>query len=184
MIETIHADEAATVLKGGGVIAYPTEAVWGFGCDPFNLDAVQRLLTIKQRAFEKGVLLVAAEIESVEPWLSDLPETVKVKMLASWPGPTTWVVPNKGILPDVVTGGRETVALRVSAHEGVQRLCRAFGGLVVSTSANKSGEPPCMAESEVAKQFEQTLDYIVPGRLGGAAKPSSIFNALTGEQLR
>lgn len=184
MIEITHANQAATILKDGGVIAYPTEAVWGFGCDPFNLEAVQRLLLIKQRAFEKGVLLVAADIESVEPWLSSLPKAVKAKMLASWPGPTTWVVPNKGLLPDVVTGGRETVALRVSAHEGVQRLCRAFGGLIVSTSANKTGEPPCMEESEVAKQFEQTLDYIVPGHLGGAAKPSSIINALTGEQLR
>lgn len=184
MIEAVHAEQAAVVLNRGGVIAYPTEAVWGFGCDPYNSAAVERLLAVKQRAFDKGVLLVAADIASVAPWLEGLPETVSAKLLATWPGPTTWVVPNNDILPSVVTGGRDTVALRVSAHSGVQRLCRAFGGLIVSTSANKSGMPPCMSEQEVAKQFKRTLDYIVPGRLGGATQPSSIFNAITGEQLR
>ena len=184
MLSLEIAQHTAQVLREGGVIAYPTEAVWGFGCDPFNETAVQKLIDIKQRPFEKGVLLVADSIQRVEPWLKMLDQVIVEKMLATWPGPFTWVVPNNGVLPAIVTGGRETVALRVSAHEGVKQICEAFDGLVVSTSANRSGEDAITSEAEVHCQFGTVLDYIVPGILGGATSPSSIFDAISGQQLR
>lgn len=184
MIRSIHTDMAAKVLLRGGVIAYATESVWGFGCDPYNFQAVDRLLSVKQRSIDKGMLLVAANIDMVQPWLDRLPADVVDTMLASWPGPVTWVVPNFGLVPLSVTGGRDTVAIRVSAHRGVQALTSRFGGLIVSTSANLSGRRPCKTAIAVRKQFPSGLDYIYPGVVGGAVKPSSIFDAMTGQQLR
>lgn len=184
MIQQIDAEKAAEVLKHGGVIAYPTEAVWGLGCDPFNRDAVRRLIAIKQRPFEKGVLVVADNLDRVNPWLRLLPSDQRTKIEQTWPGPVTWVVPNHDILPTEVTGGRETIAIRVSAHAGVQALCRSFGNVIVSTSANLSGEPAITSEHFVRQQFADVVDYIVPGQLGRQTSPSAIYDAASGKRLR
>jgi len=175
---------AAGVLNAGGVVAYPTEAVWGLGVDPFNTHAVQRLLAVKRRSFDKGVLLVGADIAMAEPWLSGLPAEVTANIASSWPGPTTWVLPNQGVFPKVVTGGRDTIAIRISAHPLVQALSSQFGGLVVSTSANLSGVPACRSKVKVMKQLGDKVDYVLSGALGGRSSPSAIYDALSGCQLR
>ena len=155
--------DVIAALRGGGVIAYPTEAVWGLGCDPANAAAVERLLALKQRDMAKGLILVAADLAQVESLLHGLDSQQRQRVLASWPGPHTWVVPVSADFPLWVRGQHDSVALRVSAHAGVQALCRAFGGPLVSTSANRSGAAPALDEAGVRQQFGGALAAIFPG---------------------
>jgi len=175
---------AVLALRQGGVIAYPTEAVWGLGCDPANEAAVYRLLALKQREVAKGLILAAAEVGQIEHLLKGLDATQRERVLASWPGPVTWVLP---VGPDFwpwVRGEHLSVAVRVSAHAGVRALCRAFGGALVSTSANLARAEPARDEAEVRQQFGDGLAAILPGALGGDLKPSEIRDARSGAILR
>lgn len=178
--------EAVKQLQLGHVIAYATEAVFGLGCDPDDEQAVQRLLDIKQRSVEKGVILIAADWEQLVPYvdLAQIPEPKLCQAFASWPGPFTWVMPAKSTTPRWLTGKFSSIAVRVSAHPQVQELCRAWGKPLVSTSANLSGEPPCRTGQEVLTQLAQRVDFILPGEVGGASNPSQIRDVLTGELLR
>ncbi|WP_417329115.1 L-threonylcarbamoyladenylate synthase [Halomonas cupida] len=176
--------ETVEALRRGGVIAYPTEAVWGLGCDPFHQTALTRLLALKQRDPAKGVILVAADMDQFAPWLEGLSDQQLDTLAASWPGPNTWLVPDNGHTPALVRGDHDRVALRVSDHPGVQALCRAFGGPLVSTSANHAGEPPAMSEAQIRQFFADELDAIVPGALGGNPRPSTIRDLLSGTTLR
>ncbi|HNI38217.1 MAG TPA: Sua5/YciO/YrdC/YwlC family protein, partial [Pseudomonadales bacterium] len=92
-------------MRSGGVIAYPTEAVWGLGCDPHHEEAVTQLLALKQRNWRKGVILIAADVAQLAPYLRGLPEEKLAVLHASWPGPNTWLVPNNGAAPAWITGG-------------------------------------------------------------------------------
>jgi len=175
---------AVAALARGGVIAYPTEAVWGLGCDPDNEAALTRLLRLKQRDPAKGVILVAADIDQFGPWLEGLTAQWHAPLVASWPGPHTWLVPDNGRSASLVRGCHTKVALRVSDHPDVQALCRAFGGPLVSTSANRAGEAPAMSEDEIRRVFADELDAIVPGELGGNPRPSVIRDLISGHVLR
>ncbi|MBE0487592.1 MAG: Sua5/YciO/YrdC/YwlC family protein [Halomonas sp.] len=175
---------AAAALRRGGVIAYPTEAVWGLGCDPDNDEALARLLRLKQRDPAKGVILVAASITQFAPWLEGLPLALHAPLAASWPGPNTWLVPDNGRSHGLVRGGHDRVALRVSAHPLVVALCEAFGGPIVSTSANIASEPPAMSADEVRGVFGDGVEAIVEGELGGLERPSTIRDLLTGQLTR
>lgn len=175
--------EAIAALREGGVIAYPTEAVWGLGCDPFNEAAVRRLLDLKQRPDSKGLIIIAASIAQITPWLAGLTPAQRAAVEATWPGPYTWIVPAPDA-PRWLRGEHDGLAVRVSAHPGVVALCRAWGGPLVSTSANRSGEPPLADASALAREFGDGLAVIVPGALGGDARPSEIRDALTGVVLR
>lgn len=175
---------AAHVLHAGGVIAYPTEAVWGLGCDPHNRAAVSKMLQMKQRDWRKGVILVAADIAQLEPYLYGIDECHWQTLRASWPGPNTWLVPDNGAAPDWITGGRHTLAVRVTAHPVVKALCTRFGGAIVSTSANPAGRPPARSLPAVKHYFANQLDAIVPGALGGLQNPTQIRDVVTGEICR
>ena len=175
---------AAGVMRGGGVIAYPTEAVWGLGCDPFNPDAVSYLLSLKQRDVAKGVILVAADMVQLAPFLDGVNREQLQKLQLSWPGAITWLVPDNGAAPWWIRGDHSAVALRVSAHPLVAQLCRAFGGPIVSTSANLAGQPAARHLWQVKKHFGGLLDDYVPGALGGATRPSIIRDLLTDTVLR
>jgi len=175
---------AAAVLRKGGIVAYPTEAVWGLGCDPGNADAVRRLLELKDRPASKGLILVAATPAQLRPYLQALPAEVEARILATWPGPVTWLWPAAEGVPPLLRGEHDTLAVRVSEHPRVRALCLAFGGPVVSTSANRSGEPPAYVETEVQERFAEGLDFILPGETGGRERPSEIRDALSGRILR
>lgn len=175
---------AVNTLRAEGVIAYPTEAVWGVGCDPFCETAVEQLLQMKQRDWRKGVILVAANIEQFEMYLRGLDEKTLQTLRASWPGPNTWLVPNNGAAPDWITGGRDTLALRVTAHPVVAALCKRFGGALVSTSANPAGKLPARSLLDVRRYFGNQLDAVVPGALGGLKNPTQIRNVISGEICR
>ncbi len=175
---------ARRVVRDGGVIAYPTEAVWGLGCDPFNAAAVAALLRMKHRPSAKGLIVVAADIGQFGAWLEDVDPSGLERLGATWPGPVTWLVPAGRSVPRWITGRHATVALRVSAHPVVQSLCRAVGKPLVSTSANPSGLSPAMNSMKVRTYFGADVGAIVEGRLGGAAAPSQIRDLASGEVLR
>lgn len=179
----IHLRVAARLLQAGAVIAYSTEGVWGLGCDPMNEAAVRRLLDLKQRSEAKGLIIIAGCMQQVEGWLTELSPAQRAACSATWPGPYTWVVPAASA-PQWLRGDHDSVAVRVTAHPGVQALCHAFGGALVSTSANVSGKPPAHDALALRQQFGRGLDYILPGRLGGDGKPSEIRDARTGIVLR
>lgn len=177
---------AAARLHDGAVLAYPTEAVWGLGCDPRDQAAVLRLLAIKQRTIDKGLILAAADPAQLAPFadLSALPGAARDAVLASWPGPHTWIVPAAADAPRWITGRHDGIAVRVSAHPVVAALCRAFGGALVSTSANLAGDPPPARRGAIATALLARIDGLVEGETGGLARPTPIRDARTGASLR
>jgi L-threonylcarbamoyladenylate synthase len=175
---------AVRVLRRGLVLAYPTEGVWGLGCDPSNEAAVRRLLDLKGRSASKGLILIAASVDQVRHLLRGLSPAQLQPILATWPGPLTWLVPAPPGFPAWITGGKPSLAVRVSAHTGVVALCKAFGGPLVSTSANPSGRAAARSELAVRRYFRERLDGLLPGELGGQQGPSEIRDALTGRIIR
>lgn len=179
-------------LRDGGIIAYPTEAVWGLGCDPFNGDAVRRILRLKGREESKGLILVAAGMEQVQPLLKGLSPEMLARLESTWPGPVTWLIPDpQGYYPGWIKGEHASVAVRVSAHPPVRDLCEAFGAALVSTSANRAGEPPIRCHEQLQAEFggsddsdDEAIDYILPGSLGEQQQPSQIRDLITGNTLR
>ena len=176
--------EAVTALKAGGVIAYPTEAVYGLGCDPHDENALQGILDIKQREAEKGLILIAASFEQLLPYIQPLEKQIEQTLKASWPGPVTWIVDVKDEVSTNLRGKHNSLAVRVSDHPVVIELCNAFGGAIVSTSANPAGEAPAKTAQQVKEYFNDTLDYIVDAPTGGRDKPSEIRDARSNEIIR
>ena len=174
---------AARVLHQGGVIAYPTEAVFGLGCDPLNRDAVQRILAIKRRPMAKGLILIASHLDQLRPYIEPPTEAILTRIAGTWPGPVTWVLPAPAGTPVWLRGDHASLAVRVTAHPLAAALCRAFGGAIVSTSANASGRPPARNALE-ARLRCPGVDLILHGATGGRNKPSQIRDATTGQALR
>ncbi|HEY7872973.1 MAG TPA: Sua5/YciO/YrdC/YwlC family protein [Rudaea sp.] len=173
-------------LRSGGVVAYPTEAVYGLGCDPQNHAAFERLFALKQRPPTQGVLLIAADFAQVEKYidLAGVPAGALARVRASWPGPHTWVFPRAASVPDWIAGAHAGIALRVTAHPLAAALCRAFGGTLVSTSANRHSESPARTADEVRAAFGSELGYILDGAVGGLERPTPIRDAISGELIR
>jgi len=174
---------AVRILEYCGVVAYPTEAVYGLGCVPECREAVYRLLWFKKRQVAKGLILVAAFPEQLEKYVQYPDQAVKKRVLATWPGPVTWLLPAKGAVPYWIKGNHDTVAVRVSGHPVVNALCRK-AGVLVSTSANPEHMPPAKTLRKVVNYFGHELDYIVPGAVGGLARPTEIRDARSGRILR
>ena len=178
-------EAASACLKAGDVIAYPTEAVWGIGCDPFNKAAVHRILDLKNRSVEKGLILVAANFEQLSQLLQPLGEDQIALLKSTWPGPITWLIPDESnLFPPWIKGVYESVAIRVSSQELVRDLCLKFGGPIVSTSANIAGRPEIRDQSQIENVFGDTINYVVTGELGGQASTSEIRDLITGQRLR
>ncbi len=171
------------ILERGGLIAYPTEAVFGLGCDPLNADAVQRLLHLKGRSRGKGVILLAGSIDLILPYLAATNEQLD-RAQATWPGPVTWVLPCRRDVPDWLTGGRGTLAVRVTDHPLAARLSNNFGDALVSTSANRSGSRPARTPSEARWRLGGRIDHVVHGATGGRDRPTEIRDGANGCILR
>ncbi|OCQ52181.1 Threonylcarbamoyl-AMP synthase [Photorhabdus australis subsp. thailandensis] len=178
-------ENVLTALKAEKVIAYPTEAVFGLGCDPDSVKAINELLILKKRPWQKGLILIADNYEQLQPYLDDkfLTEKQKEVMLACWPGPMTWVIPAKSSTSKWLTGQFSTLAVRVSDHPLVKKLCTFYGKPLVSTSANLNGLEPCRTVEEVRQQFGDKLP-VLNGNVGGRENPSEIRDVLTGELYR
>ena len=177
---------AVALLRDGGVLAYPTEAVFGLGCDPHQHGAFERLFELKRRPPNQGVLLIAADFAQLERYIdfSLVPEAILQRVQASWPGPHTWIFPRSAAVPGWVAGTHAGIAVRVTAHAPTVSLCRAFGGALVSTSANPHGQPAARSAQQVVDYFGDALDGLLEAPLGGLASPSSIHDALTGVMIR
>ena len=175
---------AAQLMRAGGVVAYPTEAVWGLGCDPDNPQAVARLLRLKGRSWRKGLILLATEVSQFAPLVEPLDSGLQARLEATWPGPVTWLVPAGERVPEWIRGRFDSVALRVTDHLLAAGLSRAFGGPIVSTSANPQGLPPALSRMQVRRYFGRELDALTPGSLGGRDRPSEIRDLLSQAQIR
>lgn len=177
-------DAAVVALRRGGVIAYPTEAVWGLGCDPMNEAAVARLFELKQRPDHMGVVLIGASQEQVLAYAEPLHADAMQRIEATWPGPNTWVFPRRVTVPAWLHGGHAGIAVRVTGHAPAAALCRAFNAAIVSTSANRHGQPAARTAAEVRSVFGDGLDAILDDVLGGLERPTTIRDAISGETLR
>lgn len=173
---------AREYIKKGRIIAYPTEAVFGLGCCPFNEQAVMRLLEIKQRPVEKGMILLISNWQQLIPLVDNLQDIDMGKVEESWPGPTTWIFPKSRLVPEYLSGNSNGIAIRMSAHKIASELCK-FGPLI-STSANVSNAEPARTPEQVQEQFAGGVDAIVVGSLGSAIEPSAIYDVLTNKRLR
>lgn len=176
--------QAARALAAGGVIAHPTESVWGLACDPDNPEAVARLLKLKNRPLEKGLILVSGDAADFAPLLASLSASQLQQLQRTWPGPVTWLVPHFGRVPPFVHGAHHTVALRHTAHPFTAALTRAFGGAIVSTSANPAGAQPARNKFQVLRYFGSELDFVGGGATSGGRAPSEIRDLISGKQLR
>lgn len=171
--------KAARIVGNGGIIAYPTEGVFGLGCLPGDASAVERILTIKQRDPRQGLILIAANREQLARWTD-----TREPLTASDSAPVTWVVPASPEVPPWIRGRHDGVAVRITAHPTAAALCVAAGSALVSTSANVSGLKPAANTYVLRRQFRGLVDYIVPGRCGPATGPSEIRHLVSGETLR
>lgn len=176
--------QAVNILKSGGIVACPTEAVYGLSCDPLNADCVYRLLELKQRPVDKGLILVASHISQLRPFIADLAEDIENRITSTWPGPHTWIWPVRDDVPTWLTGAHDSIAVRVTAHPVMSALCEAFGGPLVSTSANIAGHHPQRNSLGVQSQFGNKIDYILTGSINPHANPTEIRDALTNEVIR
>lgn len=178
----------ADVFVNGGIIAYPTEAVFGLGCNPDNKAAVEKLLILKNRPIEKGLILLAANYAQLLPYIDDtlIPQEKKRLMLSRWPNGITQVVPKHKNTPTWLTGKFETIAIRITDQPDVVELCNKVNKPIVSTSANFSGNEPVRTWQALEQDIElaSKIDFIIKGKTLGYNQPSTIIDALTGETFR
>jgi len=175
---------AAIAIHSGDLIAYPTEAIYGLGCDPDNQTSLQKLIDLKRRDSDKGLILIGSSWQQLEPFVELTDTAVLDRAQSSWPGPVTWIMPASKRCTALLTGDRSTIAVRVSAHEVVQELCNQCGHPLVSTSANVTGQTPLQSPNDIVNAFLSDIAGVVEGALGGLKHATSIFDASTGVQLR
>lgn len=184
MFTALRIAKAVQIIRQGGIIAYPTESVYGLGCDPFNQAAVLRLLQIKQRSVTQGLILIAHDWACIEDLIKPLAPEVLQRVRATWPGPVTWLLPASEKVPAWIRGEHGSVAIRLTAHPLATRLCKAWGKALVSTSANRSTQPPLRNALSVKREFDGEIDYILTGAVGNLANPTPIIDALSDTTIR
>ena len=177
-------ERALRTLASGGVIAYPTEGVYGIGCLPEDRRAVARLLAIKRRSANKGLILIASTLTQLES-LIILPDGERLQQIhSSWPGPVTWILPAQRGLPSWLRGPNDTLAVRVTDHPIAARLCARLGSPLISTSANRARRPPPTSAMQVRRTLGKYLDDVLVGPLGSLQRPTTIRDAGSGRRLR
>ncbi len=186
MLDQTEIEAAFKVFKQGGLIAYPTEAVFGLGCDPDNNSAIERLLNLKKRSVDKGLILLAGEYSQLLPYIDEEAYSSEQKstIVARWPGPITQVLPAKKNISPLLSGVFDSIAVRVTQHPDVIALCKLTGKPIISTSANLSGQPASLTWQQVLVQFPSQLDIVMKANTLGLTSPSTIINGLTNQVLR
>lgn len=173
----------ARALSAGAVIAYPTDTIWGLGCDPYDAASVARILQIKQRSVAKGLILLSSRLDYCEPFI-ELEPGQRDTLLQARDRPTTWLVKASAFCPCWIRGDHPTVAIRISRHPLLPYLCDYLQAPLVSTSANRAGCSPARNPLQLRRQFGEQLDYIVHGFETGDGKPSEIKSLASGTILR
>lgn len=169
----------AALVKAGGVVAIPTDTLYGLAADPFNGPAVQRLFQIKRRDPERAIPLIAANAAQVRLTLGDLPRHAQRLAARFWPGPLTLVVAAPSTLAEGVADARGTVGVRVPGHPAVCAFAAACGVPLTATSANISGYPPTADPEEVVRQLGAELDGLLDAGLTTGGLPSTIVDVTT-----
>lgn len=183
-MKTEAIQHAVKILNEGGIVAYPTEAVFGLGCDPQNEQSVIRLLKLKQRKKDKGLILIASSFDQLEPYIEELDDQTKQRILPTWPGSVTWTLPAKQHTSKLLTGRHNTIAVRVTNHPIARQLCEKWGGALISTSANISTNPPTRNLHEVSRIFGDKINYILDGKVGNLTQATQIKDGQTGKIIR
>ena len=177
-------EHAISVIRSGGIVAYPTESVYGLGCDPFNQKAVERVLHVKGRSQKKGLIVIASHVQQILPLIQPKHPNDLARALKTWPGHHTWIFPKSSRVPSWVSGNFETIAVRVSAHPIVKVLCDNLNMPLISTSANSTNQAVLNSIKDIEMQFGDKIDAFINAPLGKYSKPSKITVAHTLEQLR
>jgi len=184
-VQTASLHEAAAALSRGEVIAYPTEAVFGLGCDPDNEQAIQRLLDLKQRSAGKGLIIIASEVQQLDAYVETRSSEQWQKVLTTRPGAISWLMPVRATVSRLITGERETIAVRITTHPVAKALCQLFAKPIISTSANITNRPAAKNVAEILSQFkQQPLACILDGEVDPQANPSEIHDLLSGKVIR
>ncbi len=181
MLITKNPNDLKTHFLHGAVFAYPTEAVYGLGCDPINETAVMRLLEIKQRPVNKGLILIASDFSQVESFLKPLN---KDQLAFTQPSETTYIYPANPNTPEWLTGDFESLAVRITKHPLVRKLCETLDSALVSTSANLSGDEPARTAEDVKNALDGLIDIIIDGETGDLDKPTEIRDSISGQIIR
>jgi len=176
--------QAVAALRRGDIVAYPTESCYGLGCDPRRHEAVRRLLALKGRPWDKGFILISDHISRLFPYIGTPSAELADRVLSTWPGPVTWLVPARPLVSRWLRGNHAQLAVRVTAHPGAAALCRHARMALVSTSANRAGRPPARSAAAVRREFGNRIDYVLEGNLGALARPTEIRDGVTGEIIR
>lgn len=175
---------AARTLAEGGIVAHATEGVWGLAADAYNENAVCRIIDMKHRDVARGLIVVASDPALFRPLVDPGAAAAWQRAIGSWPGPLTWLLPAAESAPWWLTGGQTTIALRHTAHKLTRAMCTEFGGPIVSTSANISGQPPVDSSWRARACFGNLIDLILGGKPDTPGKPSTIRDATTGKTIR
>ncbi len=184
MISDNHLNQAIDVIKSGGIIAYPTESVFGLGCDPFNHEAVKKLLLLKQRSVDKGLILVASHISQILPLIQPQEANDLARVLKTWPGHNTWVFPKTELVPSWISGEYDSIAIRLSKHPTVLQLCNRLNKPLVSTSANLSNQLNLNSIKDIKAIFGDKIQFYIDAPIGNEKKPSTIRDAHTLKTIR
>lgn len=174
------------IFKAGGIIAYPTEAVFGLGCDPDNEIAIKRLLELKKRQPEKGLILLASNYAQLLPYIAvnKIPQELLATILARWPNGVTQIVPKSSTLSPLLSGNFDTIAVRITNQPDVVSLCHQTDKPIVSTSANLSGKQPAKTWKTLDNELVNKVDFIIKGDTLGHTAPSKIIDAITENVIR
>lgn len=172
---------AADILKQGGLVAFPTETVYGLGGDALKADAAGKIYSAKGRPSDNPLIVHIAETDSVYQLAADVPEQAKKLMEAFWPGPLTIILKKKKIVPDTTTGGLDTVAVRMPSHPAALKLIKDSGVYIAAPSANLSGRPSPTTAAHVMQDMQGRIDMILDGGAVGIGIESTIVD-VTGDR--
>lgn len=175
---------AVMTLRAGGIVAYPTESVFGLGCDPWDRAAVARVFAAKRRPARKRCIVIAADPGQLERLVDVRDPRFSEFARRCWPGPVTLVAPAGKKAPAWLVNADGTVATRVTDHPVARGLCASLGGPLISTSANRDGRPPAREALRVRLAFGAEIDWYVAGRVGGLAAPTRIVDVRDGRTIR
>lgn len=165
---------ASNIILTGGIVIYPTETVYGIGCDPLNTKAVKKIYTIKGRE-KKPLPLISSDLESVKKLV--IMNSIALKFAENfWPGPLMMILPSKIIYNELVSQGSNTLGIRVTSHPIANKLAKLCGGSIISTSANISGQKPALSAQEAAKYFGKEVDLILDDGESKITQSSTIID--------
>ncbi len=169
---SVHHDvqEAVHVLRNGGTLLYPTDTIWGIGCDATHIKAVEKVFRIKERVREKSLIVLVRDLDMLQDYVEHLPE-IAIELLVSVSDPLTIIYPGARNLPRSVTADDGSIAIRIPRHKFCQELLGVFGKPITSTSANLSGSPSPFSYSSIADPVKDAVDHIVPARYQAITRP-------------